>query len=777
VGTTTLADTESDGTAHGAGPSRRHRFALALFAGALTVSFYTLLLGVVFVLLGALVLLVRTSPGWGMAAAFPLGLMIATMRRSIMASIPRRLRPNLVGIAISDSMQPGIWAFLSSVSSAVGERPPDSLRLTLGGSAGVRELRVRGGAPNRILVLPLTYLIELSRAQLGAVVAHELGHLAAGDAIFTRWISPVGEALLRSLDKLERAKSVLRYPFRFYAARFFGLTATFSRNHEYAADALSARACGAGVAASALETTAGLQWAFDVFWSTEARPYLDAGLLPPLRDGLRTFLGAPWVRQEVARAAQDPSQASFALHPSNRERLAALRSIKVDSDIIDAEARSPAWDLLVDPAALELELLADLAEAQAGSLRRVSWKEGAAMALPTLWRSVVESHPLAEGELDVSDLAASVVRLIEDASGDQHAVEEGLRACSCALAVALVEDGWVVAKRPGSPAILTKGALSIVPRSEIQGIFGGERTVESWVELCDEFGITALHIGSCGPVGAATPKPRPPALATNEATDLTRPDVRVELKLSDREVDGFVARVAFWFAIVFGIAIAGVCFFVTPAPTTTPDAHLVVRLIGFIIVAGVVWIVWTRRPGRGRGPLLTIDAGVVTLSHPSLLREPARISLSKLRVIAIETGDGTADPERRFPVYSGTAFASHHARKSEPVGWVWPAGRGKLPRFSLGRETPNMLILLQTEIPCPRVRRERLHGPLNGERIWGMFATVKDAPEAAGVLERAGLMKPLTTEDIKRPTPEPVESSVETTTDDERVEAAAKRRW
>ncbi len=175
VGTTTLAETKSDGTSDGAGLSRGHLLALALLAGALTVSFYALLLSLVFVLLGAFVLLVLTSPGWGMAAALPLGLMIATMRRSIVASIPRRPRPHLVGIAISDSMQPGIWSFLSSVSSVVGERPPESLRLTLGGSAGVRELRVRGGAPNRILVLPLTYLIELSRAQLGAVIAHGLG--------------------------------------------------------------------------------------------------------------------------------------------------------------------------------------------------------------------------------------------------------------------------------------------------------------------------------------------------------------------------------------------------------------------------------------------------------------------------------------------------------------------------------------------------------------------------------------------------------------------------
>jgi len=765
VDTTTHADGESDGASARAGPSKRRLLSLALFAAALTVSFYGLLLSTVLVLFGGLALLALTSPGWAMAAVFPLGLMIATMRRSVAAAIPRRGRSQLEGIAIPRSTQPGIWSFLSSVSSSVGEHPPDSLRLTFGGSAGVREQRVQGGAASRVLILPLTYFMNLSRAQLGAVVAHELGHLAAGDATLTRWINPVGEALLRSLDKLERSKSVLRYPFRFYASRFFGLTAALSRSREYAADALSARAHGAEISASALETTIGLQWAFDAFWSADVRPYLNAALLPPLHSGFQTFLRTPWARQQAAQVAQDRSQGRFASHPSNRERLAALRSLDADSDIVDAEASSAAWDLLVESDALELELFADLAGAQAGSLRRVGWEEGAATALPTVWRGFLESHPLADGELYVSDLAATVLRVVENASGDPRAVEEGLGACNCALALALVDDGWTVAKRPGSPAILTKGALSLVPRREIQGIFGGERTAESWVELCEKFGIATLPIGSRGPVEVAAPNAQAPSLAGHGSADLERSDVRVQLELSDREVDGFVTRAAFWFAIAFAVAIAGVLLLVAPAPTTSPGAQVVVRLIGVLIAAGLVWIVWARRPARRRGPLLTIDGGVVTLSHPSLLREPARIPLDQLRVMAIETDDGVADPDRRFPVYPATAFASHDSRKSEPVGWAWPAGRGELPRFSLGRETPNMLILLRTEVAGPRVRRERLHGPLNGERIWGMFATVKDAPAAARALERAGLMRPLTTEDMKRPVLAPIEGTPGATND------------
>ncbi len=721
---------------------------LALLAAGLTIAFYAFLLAVVLMLLAAVVVLVRLGPGWGTAGALPIGLLVAVMRRSLVAAIPRRAQPDLRGIEVAHAEQPRLWELVDSLAAAAGQHPPDHLRITLGGSASATELRSGvGRTPQRILTLPFSYLIALSRAELGAVIAHELGHFAAGDTTASAWISPLSGAIIRTVNQLGRYRSVLRYPFRWYARGFFALTAGFSRRRELAADALAARLCGAEAVAGALRHTHGLAAAFDAFWAFDVKPPLSIGLWPPLQEGFVLFLEAPAVHKQLADTADDQGTLRFASHPTTERRVVAVNPL---SEEATADDSSPASEMLLYANKLEVSLLHDLAGTDV-QLALVDWREAGERATPRTWRDAISAHPWPNQQVPVSGLAQALSAALEDLS-DEQAIQTELYVWGCALALALADNGWSITKLPGRPAALTKDEFTIIPRDEVHGLATSEITSELWSRRTQTFGIAELLLAA--PEIEAQPDTfaaAQQATAGAKAIKVLTPGAPVVLRLSTPDVDGFAARGMFWFALLLGAACAAALLLVPLASTTATGAQVAVRSIGVVIGCLPIWLTWRRHRQRAHPPTLTIDADTVTLAHRGLLRAPLQIPRAAVRVIAVDDGEVGRDPTRRFPVYADAAFDRHDARGAIPRGWVWPIARKQWPRYSLERETPNTLILLNRQLPGPPVRREKLHGPLNGETISGLFACVADCQSAARALRAAGLARSLTVADVTEP--------------------------
>jgi hypothetical protein len=191
-----------------------------------------------------------------------------------------------------------------------------------------------------------------------------------------------------------------------------------------------------------------------------------------------------------------------------------------------------------------------------------------------------------------------------------------------------------------------------------------------------------------------------------------------------------------------------VLLFAPLSSTTAAGAQIAVRAIGVGIAAVVAWLIWSRQASRANPPRLTIDTDQLMLVHPRLLREPLRVPRESVRLVTVDDGRDAPDPSTRFPIYADAPFDHHATRASAPRGWAWPAARGRLPLYNLGRETPNVLILLDHPLPGPRVKRETLHGPLNGELLNGLVARVRDADSAASALRAAGMARPLTVQDL-----------------------------
>ena len=150
---------------------------------------------------------------------------------------------------------PGLFDEVAEVARRLGVRPPEEVRLAFLPCCGV--VAWRGG---RALLLGLPLLDVLTRAELRAILAHELSHLARGDATWSASSLRFVEELARALDDPSgRPWGPLKLwarGFRGLAGRLVGPIAT---GQEARADRASAAIAGGRAAASALVKVALVQ--------------------------------------------------------------------------------------------------------------------------------------------------------------------------------------------------------------------------------------------------------------------------------------------------------------------------------------------------------------------------------------------------------------------------------------------------------------------------------------------------------------------------------------
>ncbi|HEU5116153.1 MAG TPA: M48 family metallopeptidase, partial [Isosphaeraceae bacterium] len=150
---------------------------------------------------------------------------------------------------------PSLFDDLGEVARRVGARKPAQVRLTYLPCCGV----VASGRTNALLIgLPL--LQVLTRGEVRAVLAHELAHLARGDASSTARSTRFVEGLGQALDTaLPAPLSPLRLWARVCRSVSDRLIAPIARSQEVRADRISAQLAGGSSAASALVKVALLQ--------------------------------------------------------------------------------------------------------------------------------------------------------------------------------------------------------------------------------------------------------------------------------------------------------------------------------------------------------------------------------------------------------------------------------------------------------------------------------------------------------------------------------------
>lgn len=252
------------------------------------------------------------------------------------------------GPVIARSDAPELFEEVAAAARKIGVRPPGQIRLTYLPCCAA----TAWGRNDRALMIGLPLFSVLSRAELRAVIAHELAHLARGDATRTaraaRFLTSLGQALE---DRPGAAWNPLRAWARLCHAFGSWLIAPIARGQEARADRFSAGIAGGGAAASALVKVALVQPIF-----RELIEHYDPAA--PNGPNLYAAFRACWQRLPEPllmamrhRVLAAPATAPDAAHPALIERLAVVQAYPSRNG--RPEDAEPAVRLLGDPVALE----------------------------------------------------------------------------------------------------------------------------------------------------------------------------------------------------------------------------------------------------------------------------------------------------------------------------------------------------------------------------------------------------------------------------------------
>jgi Zn-dependent protease with chaperone function len=228
-----------------------------------------------------------------------------------------------LGPVLARADAPPLFAAVDEVARRLGVRSPGQIRLTYLPCCGV----VAWGRRSQALILGLPLLRVLNHAELRAIVAHELAHLARGDATgaarSARFVEALGRALDQAGDRVHGPLGAWAQTCRRWASR---LIAPIARSQELRADRAAAAIAGGSAAASALVKVALVQPLF-----REVLEHYDPNLpeVPNLYAFFRTF----WFRLPAEVHAEmrlsvlaNGTGTDDPAHPPLPERLALVQS-------------------------------------------------------------------------------------------------------------------------------------------------------------------------------------------------------------------------------------------------------------------------------------------------------------------------------------------------------------------------------------------------------------------------------------------------------------------
>jgi Zn-dependent protease with chaperone function len=376
---------------------------------------------------------------------------------------------------------PALHALVASIAARAGVAPPDEVRLSARPNASIGEERWRLGLRRvRVMELGLPLFAVLDRAELGSVIAHELGHARGGDVLLGAWVHRIRGAIAGAVDGLEGSAFFLDVPFRAYGALFLRASGAVSRAQELSADAYATSAFGPEAAWGALRKIEVLGAAWEAYFHLDAIPAVERGARVPLVDGFRRFLAADERRPEVARALSRAAEAPP--HPGDTHPPQAQRLLAIDP-------RRPA-DAPAPPPAGCLDLLGGEAAAEEAWYRRalgqplpaISWDDvGEAKLLPSLAEELAGTRlDPARADLarlpalaaDPADAWSAVVRGVNLLSPEARR-QRGVAILGAWLAVALRQRGFTARARPGAELLLVRGDEVVAPWSLARALAEG----------------------------------------------------------------------------------------------------------------------------------------------------------------------------------------------------------------------------------------------------------------------------------------------------------------
>ena len=351
------------------------------------------------------------------------------------------------------------------------------------------------------LCLGLPLLQCLTVAELRAIVGHELGHLHHGDLRLGPWIYGSRQAIIRSLERMDRDGVGLHVLFNWYGRLYLRSSQAVSRRQELHADYLAARLCGRADVVSALRNIEKLSFSWYSYWVRECVPVLEQGLRPPLLEGFRQYNSIDAIRDRLDRVALERSQTSdpYDSHPSLDERSAALTGLNGSPF---GDGGGPALVLLEDSDSIEAALVRTMAISNR-DFPTISWSQvGERVWLPR-WLETVQPYESILKTVGPGNMAIAIANLDDwakklRAPGPAILSPEATRQRTLGLlgawfAVTLGSHRWALQFAPGSEIRFTKDGHSVEPFTIVSDLREGRLTASQWNNQCLEMGLIATR--------------------------------------------------------------------------------------------------------------------------------------------------------------------------------------------------------------------------------------------------------------------------------------------
>ena len=459
-----------------------------------------------FWVLGIVLVLSFVAAAWGIFVYAPEHVLgaVASLFLAVwvVVGFTPRIRPaNKASMPLAETEHPRLHAFVRELALRAGMQRPDALVLFHAANAFAELGRKRFfGRRHSIVGLGLPMLSTLTTSELGAIVAHELGHHVAGDVRLGPWVHGTRRAIARAVDRLEGSSFWLHLPFVAYAELFLKKSSEISRAQEVEADRVAARVAGACAAASALRKTEVLSTAWETYFASEVVPLLDKARVPPLLEGFELY----W------RAAQTPNTPAFRsleralaraqashvddTHPSLDERIALLGDPPPASD-----ASPSALALLDDVGRAEDHVVRAIMRDPAGNLEPIAWDAIVDAVWLPAWRDAVAEHGDVLRALSPSALPTT---LFEGSRELAQATRRGLAIFSPVaerqrivgllgawLAVHLADRGYRLTAPPGYVVTAEGEGASLEPFAMVSALADGTINRQAWRARCESYGL------------------------------------------------------------------------------------------------------------------------------------------------------------------------------------------------------------------------------------------------------------------------------------------------
>jgi Zn-dependent protease with chaperone function len=329
----------------------------AALAFGLLLGIYALAVGIVAFLVWAAVFAIQNQLSEALAGQL-IGLTVVTTIGLLVGMLQRSRRGEEPGVLLTADGHPRLWSEVRDLADTVGTRAPDEIRFLGDVNAAVSEqARLLGlVSGKRTMYLGAPIVMGLTRQQLRAVLAHELGHYSGRHTALGGVTYRGREAISGVVDRFGR-RSVIGRIFATYARVYFALTQAISRQQELEADDFMVEVAGRDTAVAALAELPLLDAAWSHFLEEFVGPVHAAGKRPSdFFDGFAQILEAPKLQQALASFRTDfeePPKSRYDSHPPLSFRIQRLRAKPADGVTTDP---APAIALLDDPGAALNEL-------------------------------------------------------------------------------------------------------------------------------------------------------------------------------------------------------------------------------------------------------------------------------------------------------------------------------------------------------------------------------------------------------------------------------------